>query len=558
MANSQLPMFTKGVSSDWAAEPGADFGEVFTRRWVVEFILDLAGYTADKDLGKLKVVEPACGTGAFLVPIVERLLESCRRQGRNINSISGAVRAFDLLTANAQIARKAVATALIDAGASPLDAERLAELWVGVDDFLLAEHELKTADFVVGNPPYIRLESVPSELSEAYRRACPTMRGRADIYVGFFELGLDLLREGGTLAYICADRWMHNQYGAALRSLVSGRFAVDAVIAVHDVPVFEDDVSAYPAITVFRNGTQGRAHLIQTNSTFRQQNTEPITRWINGGSNRRPRSTAFDASTVPGWFGGNKLWPTGRPNQLALLADLERRFMPLESSHTNTRVGIGVASGCDDVYITRSAAVEEDRLLPLLCANDLAEGTPNWSGAYLVNPWDHGRLVDLAEYPLLAAYYEQNQTRIRARHIAQRRPHHWYRTIDGIDPSLQRRPKLVLPDMKSAAHPVLDDGLYYPHHNLYYVVSQHWDLELLGGLLLSDVTNLFVGAYCVKMRGGTYRFQAQYLRQIRVPHPDAVTGRTGRELRRAFTERDTERATAVACSVFGIERSALK
>ena len=57
---------------------------------------------------------------------------------------------------------------------------------------------------------------------DAYRRRCLTMRGRSDIYVGFIERGLDLLKPGGALGFICADRWMRNQYGADLRELVAG------------------------------------------------------------------------------------------------------------------------------------------------------------------------------------------------------------------------------------------------------------------------------------------------------------------------------------------------
>ncbi|MGH4015414.1 MAG: Eco57I restriction-modification methylase domain-containing protein [Pseudonocardiaceae bacterium] len=53
----------------------------------------------------------------------------------------------------------------------------------------------------------------------AYRSACPTMGGRADIYVGFYEVGLRSLRPGGRLGFICADRWMRNQYGHRLREL---------------------------------------------------------------------------------------------------------------------------------------------------------------------------------------------------------------------------------------------------------------------------------------------------------------------------------------------------
>ena len=79
------------------------------------------------------------------------------------------------------------------------DARALAERWVVHDDFLLGHHEVGTADFVIGNPPYIRLEAVSAPRSEAYRRACSTMGGRSDVYVGFFEVGLNALRPGGAL-----------------------------------------------------------------------------------------------------------------------------------------------------------------------------------------------------------------------------------------------------------------------------------------------------------------------------------------------------------------------
>jgi adenine-specific DNA-methyltransferase len=99
-------------------------------------------------------------------------------------------------------------------------------------------------------------------------------------------------------------------------------------------------------------------------------------------------------------------------------------------------------------------------------------------------------------------------------------PERWYRTIDRVEPGLQDRDKLVIPDLKAYIQPVLDRGAYYPHHGLYFITSDDWDLEVLGGLLLSDIAELFVATYCVKMRGGCYRFQAQYLRRIRVPRLD--------------------------------------
>ena len=544
----------------WTVDPEGAHGEVFTRRWVVELVLDLAGYRAAEDLGASVIVEPACGTGAFLVPIIARLAESCARHGRPLEAMGPAVRAFDVLDRNVDAARESVASRLVELGQPADVAESLSSRWVCRGDFLLGagfDSSLQ-ADFVVGNPPYVRLEDIPAEASAAYRSECATMRGRADIYVGFFEKGLSMLGSEGRLAFICADRWMHNQYGERLRALVASEYAVDTVVVMHDVDAFEDTVSAYPAITVLRNGHQGPARFVQAADGFDAADGRTLARQLADSDDVAVSGGRFEAAKLDRWFDGGGHWPSGSPGTLELIADLEERFAPLEDWRTGTRVGIGVATGCDDVFIVEEAAgVERSRLLPMLTAHDVASGTPRWGGRFLVSPWEEGRLVDLAVYPGLAAYLQRHQTRIRARHVARNRPASWYRTIDRVDPSLQARPKLLLPDIKAAAHPVLDTGEFYPHHNLYYVVSDKWDLEVLGGLLLSDIANLFVGAYCVKMRGGTYRFQAQYLRKIRVPAPDSIDAATATALASAFRRRDRTAATAAAAELYGINKAAL-
>jgi adenine-specific DNA-methyltransferase len=114
------------------------------------------------------------------------------------------------------------------------------------------------------------------------------------------------------------------------------------------------------------------------------------------------------------------------------------------------------------------------------------------------------------------------------------------------------REKLYLADMKLQATPFLDRGTTYPHHNLYFVVSERWDMEILGGLLLSKIAELFVSSYCVKMRGGTLRFQAQYLRRVRVPDPDAIPARLADRIRAAFRAYDRGAATAAALEAYGV------
>ena len=99
----------------------------------------------------------------------------------------------------------------------------------------------------------------------------------------------------------------------------------------------------------------------------------------------------------------------------------------------------------------------------------------------------------------------------------------------------------------------MDEQGLYPHHNFYWLISDVWDLRVLGGLLLSDVAEAFVEAYCVRMRGGTLRLQAQYLRTIRLPHADKICTETAHELRLAFAHRDRARASAAARVAYGLE-----
>jgi adenine-specific DNA-methyltransferase len=406
---------------------------------------------------------------------------------------------------------------------------------------------------VIGNPPYVRLEDVPPTRTAAYRQACPTMTGRSDVYVGFIERGLRLLGENGTLGFIVADRWMHNQYGADLRRLVSEEFSVEVVLEMHCTDAFEERVSAYPAITIIRNRPQRMAVLASASKEFGPVGATRFAHWTKSSTVPTRRSSGFSGARLPGWFRGSELWPAGDPEAVAVVRSIEERFPPLEDLRTGTRVRIGVATGSDEVFLTSDAnVVEPERLLPLVMSEDIASGEVQWNGTYLVNPWTESGLVHIEDFPLLKTHYNKHRRQLEGRHIAKVRPASWYRTIDRVWPELVNQPKLLLPDVRASIHPVLETGGLYPHHNLYFVTSTYWDLEVLGGLLYSDIADLFVGTYCVKMRGGYYRFQAQYLRKICVPSIGSLTATHRRSLRRAFATRDVEQATAVSMRLFGL------
>ena len=126
----------------------------------------------------------------------------------------------------------------------------------------------------------------------------------------------------------------------------------------------------------------------------------------------------------------------------------------------------------------------------------------------------------------------------------------WYRTIDRITPSLAKRPKLLVPDIKGQAHIVYEDGQLYPHHNLYFITADVWDLRALQAVLMSGVARLFVATYSTRMRGGFLRFQAQYLRRIRVPQWADVPKELRQQLIAAAKRQDLEACNRAAFQLY--------
>jgi hypothetical protein len=240
---------------------------------------------------------------------------------------------------------------------------------------------------------------------------------------------------------------------------------------------------------------------------------------------------------------------------------LERDFPTLEGA--GCKVGIGVATGADDVFIGLfdELDVEADRKLPLAMTRDIETGLVHWRGYGVINPFtDDGDLVALNQFPKLSAYFNKHGAKIRKRHVSKKNPGNWYRTIDRIYPALTYRSKLLIPDIKGNAQVVFEPGQLYPHHNLYYIVSDSWDLKALQAILLSGIARLFVAAYSTKMRGGYLRFQAQYLRRIRVPRWETISDTLRGQLVESAERRDLIACNRLVSEVYRLtkaERSAL-
>jgi hypothetical protein len=499
-------------------------GAIFTKPEVVEAILDLCGYVSHEPLHRRRLLEPSFGAGDFLIPAIHRLFSAYLREGRDVAAaqleLKDSVRAVELHGSTFEQTRTRVRELLLLQGVTEHGASLLCSAWLICDDFLLSDLE-GHFDFVVGNPPYVRQERIPDALLREYRRRFQTLYDRADLYVPFFERALDLLSDRGVLGYICANRWLKNRYGGPLREKISRGYWLKYFIDMEDAEAFHSEVMAYPAITVVQRAGPGEGRLTRTVAGSS----------IANGSLRAMvdvlRSEGPDDGSVDGFASPvNSSAPLLLDDipRMALLRRIEADYPTLEQA--SCRVGIGVATGCDRVYIDDldTLPVEPDRKLPLVMARDLIEGKIVWGGKGVLNPFDEsGKLVSLDAFPKFECYLRTHKEAIAGRNVAKRDQAGWYRTIDRIQPGLLETPKILVPDIKGEGVFVIDEGSFYPHHNLYFITSSEWDLRALQTVMRSSLTLMTIATYCTRMSGGFLRFQAQYLRRIRLPRWSAVS-----------------------------------
>ena len=521
-------------------------GVVYTKQWVVDLILNIAGYTEDKPLHAQRICEPSCGEGAFLTSIVKRLVFAARREGAcALDSLGDCICAFDTDEAAVEHSKKLVLNELIALGVEKSIAQLLVKQWIKQADFVLETPDLY--DYVVGNPPYLRATEIDPIVRDLYCNEVSSMTRGCDLFIAFIQKGIDQLKEGGNLAYICADRWLQNKYGEKLRCyLADHKFSIDCLVRMHGVNAFDSEVDAYPAITkISKSG--GDISYVDCNSSFNKFSAKDLQRWLMSPEENIQTST-FTASRIEQIKDGSVL-PLSTPSRVQLVRHLVEKYPTLENSGVS--LGIGIATGNDKVFIVDNPEiVERERLLPVFNMRDYRRRVKKEK--WLVNPWtDSNTLIDLDEFPKTRDYLELHRADLSKRYVALKGD--WYRTIDKPNRSIFGKPMLLFPDLATSSDPVYSDGTKYPCHNCYWLTSDRWDLNVLGGLLMSEVAETFIEALCVKMRGGTMRFQAQYLRLIHVPEYDSIDDEIKFMLSKSFSKKDREGASIAARLAYGLE-----
>lgn len=225
-------------------------GQVFTPDYLVNLILDEAGYSGDAILHK-HCIDNSCGDGAFLCEMVSRYIRAFLKTGGDIAKLPAEINTY---IHGIELDPVAYGNCLdnLSATCSSLGVE-CSRFDVRNADTLSIESFDGKMDFVIGNPPYVRVHNLDSSYN-AVKSFSFANGGMTDLYLVFFEKGFQMLKKGGRLCYITPSSWLNSVAGGVLRDYIRRNHNLVSLIDLEHFQAFK--ATTYTIISLFEKGVQ--------------------------------------------------------------------------------------------------------------------------------------------------------------------------------------------------------------------------------------------------------------------------------------------------------------
>jgi len=367
-------------------------------------------------------------------------------------------------------------------------------------------------DVVIANPPYVRMEEI-KELKTDLKRNYPAVyRGRADLYVYFYHVGLDMLHKNGVLTFISSNKFMRARYGDGLRRLLTQDGTLRTVIDFGDLPIFE--ATTYPCVLVARNGRPSAGEVSVQALNVRSMAT---------------LERLADAARSEGWLQPQRTlssegWALERPEVLSLMEKLRQAGIPL-GEYVGGQIYYGVKTGLNKAFVidqaTRDRLVAEDPrsteiIKPWLRGRDIKRWKVEWQNLYVL--FTH-RGVTIKRYPAIEAYLKPFKKRLLKR--ATSANHEWYELQQpqmGVHLELDK-PKVIYPHFNTQSNFAYDEAGAFSNDKTYVIPNV--SLFLLG-ILNSNAAGFLLRHLCPSVQQGYMEFRVTYVQRIPVPSADPL------------------------------------
>ncbi len=228
-------------------------GQIFTPQYIVEEMLDYVGYIGCNVLGK-HIIDNSCGDGAFLKCVVSRYCSEALKQGRPLDVIKCELEKYIHGIDNDEQAfiqcKQNLNQIALSFGISDIKWDLYNQSSLSMKSF---DGKM---DYVVGNPPYVRVHNLDDTYNEVkqYRFA---NGGMTDLYLAFFELGFNMLNDTGQLCYITPSSWLNSLAALNLRQYILREHNLVSLTDLEHFQAF-DNATTYTLISLFSKSKKNK------------------------------------------------------------------------------------------------------------------------------------------------------------------------------------------------------------------------------------------------------------------------------------------------------------
>ena len=382
-------------------------------------------------------------------------------------------------------------------------------------------------DIVIGNPPYVRQESIKED-KPRFKPHYVTYNGTADLFVYFYERSFQLLNPNGCLSFITSNKWFRAKYGTALREYMVTHTEMRQIIDFGDEAVF--DALAYPTIVIATK----RDKAIPLSDV---KNEVAVLNWDSTNENYRvsdfPDVFAAERFGVPQRDLKRDGWQLEPPTKRLLLARIRKAGQPL-GEYCKGRFYYGIKTGLNEAFVItreqRDALVAQDPesvdiIKPFLRGRDVKRWNVESQDLWLIFT---RRGVDIDGYPAVKAHLQAFRKQLEAKPDAwddktqgawpgrKAGSYEWYHIQDNIAYWEEfLLPKIIVPAITDNVNYAPDLTGYFSNDKTSIVVSEDWRYLLT--ILNSAVSWWLTQQLFASKQGGFFEFKPMYVSAIPIP-----------------------------------------
>ena len=421
-------------------------------------------------------------------------------------------------------------------------------------------------DFVVGNPPYVRIQTLASESKEKYEAIYTTISGNYDIYIPFIERGITWLNDSGRLGYINPNRFATVNYGRGIREYILQQTNLLEFLDFRDTGVFKDALN-YPVIIILEKRKEGKKNLSKVCRLVKKPETKSDTEILTAikenfshiGYIKDYCSGEFfdafgfdsDLLNADGWY----LMPT---IELEVFKKLIKTSFTLNSvsktQKTESALSEGSSTGAKKIYVLEKVTdVNEnyvlaksrydnnqykiERTLLKQYIEDAGKWYPKSTNEFLIFPYRKSNetyeLIPEAElqnnYPLGWDYLNSKKdTLLKRKDIRNKALWYAYSAPRSLDYYEEEKILVQGFSVYSSVSIDLDGSLFFgPDIYGLRIKEVYKDQALLVlAILNSHVTNFYTWHVGVVHGSGYYKFEDRFLKQLPIRLPQTSKDKT--------------------------------